>query len=468
MKKAELTFAFLLVPVDIAVIIFSFAVSYFLRQHLGTDLGSLAVDQSVYLKIALYIIPIWVVVFAMNGLYNIRSSSSFLSEMGRIIVASSVAMLFLVLGIFLTKTLFFSRVVLAFTWVDSIVFLILGRMIMRLIQSIFLRFGVGRRNIVVIGKNEISNRLESDTTNDGLVFRLVKTFSGDEDYLSVENQGLPYLLKKNQLDEVVVTDANLNSSKLMKIIRFCYANKVSFKYAPDIISFMHFVPSNIGATPLLELQPTALDGWGRIIKRIFDIVLSTILLIILSPLFLLVAVLQILTSKGPIFYKHERIGRDEKSFNFYKFRSMYIDKCDFAGGKKWTTAADDQCKVTPLGRVLRKTNIDELPQLLNILIGDMSFVGPRPEFPKLVDKFEKEIPDYYLRHHIKVGLTGWAQVNGLKGDTSVEERVKYDLYYIENWSFGFDMKIIVKTIFLVIDEAIFGKIEYRSRPRVDR
>jgi lipopolysaccharide/colanic/teichoic acid biosynthesis glycosyltransferase len=142
---------------------------------------------------------------------------------------------------------------------------------------------------------------------------------------------------------------------------------------------------------------------------------------------------------------------------------MYLDKCDFKGGVYWSTIADEKDRITPLGRILRKSNLDELPQLWNILKGDMSLVGPRPEFPKLVEKFEKEIPDYFRRHKVKSGLTGWAQVNGLKGDTSIKERVRYDIYYIENWSLWFDFKIIIKTILLVIDETFHGKSEYRSR-----
>lgn len=142
---------------------------------------------------------------------------------------------------------------------------------------------------------------------------------------------------------------------------------------------------------------------------------------------------------------------------------MYWDKCDFDGGTKWTTKEDEKTRITPVGLIIRKTNLDELPQFWNILVGDMSFVGPRPEQPKLVEKFEKEIPEYFRRHRVKSGLTGWAQVNGLKGDTSVKERVRYDIYYIENWSLWFDFKILLKTIGLTIHETLRGKSEYRTR-----
>ena len=214
----------------------------------------------------------------------------------------------------------------------------------------------------------------------------------------------------------------------------------------------------------MELKTIALDGWGRIAKRFFDIVFSIVCLIISSPFMLLVAIGTKLTSPGPIIYKQKRVGRDGKSFNFYKFRSMFADKCDTTErGSKWTTASDDQTRITPFGKFIRKTNLDELPQLWNVFIGNMSFVGPRPELPKFVDEFQKEIPEYFRRHRVKSGITGWAQVNGLKGDTSIPERVQFDIYYIENWSFWFDIKIAIKTVLLIIAEAFGGKYEYRDR-----
>jgi exopolysaccharide biosynthesis polyprenyl glycosylphosphotransferase len=253
------------------------------------------------------------------------------------------------------------------------------------------------------------------------------------------------------------------------LIQLCYDFKVQFKFIPDIYSLMslNFKPALLGTLPVMELNSLAIDGWGRIIKRVMDILFSLFLVILLSPVLLAIAILIKLTSRGPILYAHERVGRDEKPFKFYKFRSMYIDKSDFQGGVYWTTKNDDKTRITPVGRILRKTNLDELPQLWNILIGDMSFVGPRPEFPKHVERFEKEIPDYFRRHRVKTGLSGWAAVNGLKGDTSIEERVRYDIYYIENWSLWFDLKIIIKTFWLIVYEAFAGKIEYSSRSRVD-
>lgn len=178
---------------------------------------------------------------------------------------------------------------------------------------------------------------------------------------------------------------------------------------------------------------------------------------------ILIVIVQKLMSKGPILYSQNRVGRDGNIFRFYKFRSMYVDKCDYSKeGKNWTTKKDDTTRVTPIGKLLRKSNLDELPQLFNIVNGDMSMVGPRPELPKWVEKFGKQYPDYFKRHRVKSGLTGWAAVNGLKGDTSISERARYDIFYIENWSLLFDIKIIIRTVWLVLYELIVGKYEYRS------
>jgi lipopolysaccharide/colanic/teichoic acid biosynthesis glycosyltransferase len=182
-------------------------------------------------------------------------------------------------------------------------------------------------------------------------------------------------------------------------------------------------------------------------------------MVILSPIWIIIAFLVKTTSKGPIIYNQKRVGRDEKVFICHKFRSM--EEKNSRNASKWTTKDDP--RITPLGNILRKTNLDELPQLWDIFCGKMSFVGPRPEQPFFVEKFEEEIPDYFRRHKVKAGLTGWAQVNGLKGDTSIKERVRYDIFYIENWSLWFDFKIVIKTLGILIYETVAGKYEYRSR-----
>lgn len=469
MKRSELFFAFLQVPLDAMMIILAFVLSYYVRADLGS-IGFYDAGVNEYLKYALYLIPIWVLFFAMNGLYSIKNTTGLFHELYKITITSSTSILLFVMIIFLTKTFFFSRLILIFIWFISIVTIVVGRLILRLVQKSLLQAGLGVRNVLLIGNNVASREIAKDLSSVYSGFRIAGIIGESEslvkDLKVIGNlDNLKEVLKKYKIDEVILTDGSIVREKMVNIIELCADRKTGFRYVPDVFAIMstNFKPGLIGAIPVLELKSIPLDGWGRILKRIFDVVFGSILLIFLMPVLTAIAIIVKLTSKGPVFYRHQRVGRDERIFDFYKFRSMYINKCDFKGGVHWSTKDDEKTRITPVGKFLRKTNLDELPQFLNIIKGDMSLVGPRPELPKLVKKFEEEIPEYFRRHRVKSGLTGWAQVNGLKGDTSIEERVRYDIYYIENWSLWFDFKIIIKTILLVIDEALHGKSEYRSR-----
>ena len=220
---------------------------------------------------------------------------------------------------------------------------------------------------------------------------------------------------------------------------------MSFQVVPDVYEdvsrFTGFC--EVEGLPFLALGETPLSGFGLLMKRFMDCFFAGIALIISSPVMFMVAALIKLDSNGPIFFVQERVGNDGRKFNIYKFRSM-IDQAEKDTGPKWATANDP--RTTHVGRFIRKYNLDELPQFVNVLCGDMSLVGPRPERPYFVDKFKEQIPHYMRRHMVKTGLTGWAQVNGLRGDTSVVKRTKYDLYYVRNWSILFDLKILLKTI----------------------
>jgi len=473
MKRSELFFAFITVPVDIAMIIASFVMAYLLRRHLEVVGTFSQVGIKEYLSFSMYLIPIWIFLFTVNGLYKIKTSRNFLSDTYKIFSASSVAILFLVVGLFFGHTLFFSRLILIFIWIMSIFAISVGRLVIQAIQKYLLRYAIGQRRVVLVGDNGTSFNVANfiaEHASSG--FKVCGVLNGESTASKFglkilgQTKDLESIVKKYKIDEAIVTDTAITKSKLMDIVRMCSDRNIILKFIPDTFSLMtrNVTPGLLGSMPVMELDPIPLDGWGRILKRVADFCFALFLLTILSPLYLLVILLQILTSRGPVFYWHDRIGRDGKKFKCYKFRSMYADKCDFSkGGSKWTTANDEKTRVTPLGRILRKTNLDEIPQFWNILIGDMSFVGPRPEQPKLVQKFESEIPEYFRRHRVKAGLTGWAQVNGLKGDTSIKERVRYDIFYIENWSLWFDLKIIIKTIGLIINEAFRGKSEYSSR-----
>jgi Undecaprenyl-phosphate glucose phosphotransferase len=195
--------------------------------------------------------------------------------------------------------------------------------------------------------------------------------------------------------------------------------------------------------PMVSLQTSPLYGWDSVFKRIFDFIFGTLILVIVSPIMLIISLLIKLTSKGPILYKQERVGIDGRRFQMFKFRTMKVD-AEKETGPVW--AKKDDPRRTRIGAFLRKYSIDELPQLFNVLKGEMSLVGPRPERPNFVEEFRNRIPSYMLRHKIKAGMTGWAQINGWRGNTSIEKRIEHDLYYIQNWSIGFDLRVLIMTL----------------------
>jgi exopolysaccharide biosynthesis polyprenyl glycosylphosphotransferase len=471
MKRIKLFFVFIQVPLDLAMIVLAFVLAYVFRASIDISPLSPSTTISDYLQLAMIVAPVWVALNAINDLYAFRRPTGFATELWRIIIAASTAILFLIVVIFLSKILFVSRLILTFTWLFGIFTVFAGRIFLRIIRLYLYRYDFGRINVLLIGNNEITLEVADEIVqNPSYGHKLIGTVAADEENLSGlkivgDLDELPNLIKKYKIDELILTESSIAKDKMLGILQICQDHRVAFKYVPDLFSLMttSFKPGLIGSLPVMELESIPLDGWGRIIKRFFDIAFSLVLIIILSPIGLLIALFIKLTSKGPVFYTHQRIGRDEKEFKFFKFRSLYV-RAKLDTGTHWTTQSEEKNNATFIGKILRKTNLDELPQLWNILVGDMSFVGPRPEQPKLVEKFEKDIPEYFRRHRVKTGLTGWAQVNGLKGDTSIKERIKYDIYYIENWSIWMDIKIIIKTVWLVVYEAFAGKYEYRTRP----
>lgn len=255
------------------------------------------------------------------------------------------------------------------------------------------------------------------------------------------------LLAENDLDEIAITLGLNEYSKLTKLVNLCEKSGVHTQFVPD---YNNIIPSrpyteDLMGLPVINIRYVPLSNtFNALLKRVFDIVCSGIGIIVLSPLLLIIACAVKFTSKGPLIFKQERVGLRNEPFMMYKFRSMRVQ--DEKEEKKAWTVKDDP-RVTKVGKFLRKTSLDELPQLFNIFKGEMSIVGPRPERPYFVEKFKEEIPRYMVKHQVRPGLTGWAQVNGYRGDTSINKRIEYDLYYIENWTFGFDIKIMFMTIF---------------------
>jgi Undecaprenyl-phosphate glucose phosphotransferase len=255
------------------------------------------------------------------------------------------------------------------------------------------------------------------------------------------------IVRTKQIDEVIIAKPLSKEEIILKLVELCEYEGIRFRIVPDFFRMIsnRTVIDTLGDIPLISIRTEPLNVLSnRIIKRAFDLIVSVGLLILFSPLFLLLGIMIKATSRGPIFFKQKRVGANNVEFDIYKFRSMTVQSPNDSD-TVWTTENDK--RVTSIGRFMRKTNIDELPQLWNVFIGNMSIVGPRPEREHFVEKFKKEIPQYKVRHLIKSGMTGLAQVNGWRGDTSIAKRIEKDIYYLENWSFWLDMKILWLTIF---------------------
>ena len=467
MKRSELFFSFLLLPIDIAAILIAFLLAYDLRVNIDIIPAFTNVQMVDYLWSGIYLLPIWLIFLGLAGLYKIDRERNYFTLIYKIFTASSASFLLLIVFIFLYKISFFSRLILVYTWIISIILLFVGRLILNEIRSFLFRYDIGVRRILCVGANEVTKRIVSDSNRDiSMGIKVIGVLDGKQS----DSQGFKILGKiadfeevitNHHVDEVVLTDMSIPEEQINHLILVCSDKNIAVKFIPNIFYLLtsHVSAKQLAGLPVMEIKGTPLEGWGRIVKRFIDIILSIIALIVSSPFSLFAIIAIKLTSPGPIIYAHDRIGRDGRKFRLYKFRSMY-DKAEEKEKRYWTKDKDP--RITPIGRIIRKTNIDEIPQFVNVLLGDMSTIGPRPEQPAFVEKFQKEIPEYYRRHRVKSGISGWAQVNGLKGDTSIKERVQYDIYYIENWTIWFDLKVLILTVGLIIKELFGGKYEYRN------
>ncbi len=394
---------------------------------------------------------------AFNRLYMLARSPSRVDEFYQIVGAGTFGTIAGVAFIyFLFKNtpleLDYPRGMIIYAWLLTIVLVTVGRLAHGRLRATLMARGWGRDRVLVVGTGDVARMiLHKILGNPGLGYQVVGAVEV-EGYPSVtlptpilgSARDLARLLEEHAVDEVIIALPEATHQEILDLISECERGKVTIKVFPDVFQIMAGPMSigDLGGLPLLTVRDIALRGWRRVAKRLMDIVGATVGLIFLSPLMLLTAILIKLDSPGPAFYVQERMGLDARPFPMLKFRSMRQDA--EATGPGWTRPGDP--RVTRLGGILRRLNVDELPQLINVLLGEMSLVGPRPERPVYVAQFRRSIPRYMDRHREKAGMTGWAQVNGLRGDTSIAERTKYDLWYIENWSLLLDIKIILRTI----------------------
>ncbi len=456
MKKSELFFTAILVPIDFCMVLLAGIAAYSLRfTPIVTGIRPVFYDIafSEFLRITLVVGVIFLSIFAISGLYAAHSFGKRNIELGKIFIACTASITVVVLVIFFQRELFSSRFIIIAGWIFSIVLVSLGRLAIRLVQHALLRRGVGSHQVIIIGNDEITeNVLTILHRNSSYGYKVIDRFSTVDDATITT---LKERMKLQPVDEVIVADPALSKQQMLQIKGFCDEHHVVFKYAADLYETQatNVEVTTIADIPLIEVKRTKLDGWGRILKRIFDLVFSSFLLLVLTPIFLLIALFIRIDSEGPIFVKLERVGERGNRFTLYKFRSMIKDAHalkkqlvnfnERSDGPLFKIKNDP--RITRFGRLLRKSSLDELPQLFNVLKGEMSLVGPRPHEPEEVDKYEKSHKKLLT---IKPGLTGFAQISG-RSELKFEDEAKLDIYYIENWSLAFDLRILAKTPFVV-------------------
>jgi len=456
--RAVRVFTLFLLLVDMLMLGGAFLVAYFTRLAVPlpqpADIGPL----SEYLgMLALHIGSVLVVLFFAR-LYNLGLSSR-VDEFYGIVASCTIGTL---MGIALGSLLLrdfnvgrdYSRAMLIYVWGFSIIFLSLGRLFNGWLRRSLIRRGWGRRRALIVGTGPIAQMiLQKILWTPSLGYDVLGLVSSDGDATTAVLD-VPVIGKTSQLGEIIVSfvadeviialPEETSHQEILWLISECERGRVTIRVYPDLFQIMAGPVGigELGGLPLLTVRDIAQTGWRRVAKRLVDLIGSTAALVLLSPMMMAIAALIRLESPGGVFYAQERMGLDARPFPMIKFRSMRSDAEKTGPG--WTTSDDP--RRTRVGAFLRKTNLDELPQFINVLLGHMSLVGPRPERPVYVEQFRRSIPRYMERHREKAGMTGWAQVNGLRGDTSITERTKYDLWYIENWSLLLDIKIIVRTV----------------------
>ncbi len=451
--RHKLLLALLTVVLDAVLATVAFCLAYQLRALLPLPTPIKMAPLRDYLWWLVLHVSSLLTTFFFYRLYHTRRGGSRIDLFYSIVSAVSIAT---VIGTSLSYLAYqtegdLSRGVTVYAWALTIALLFFGRIFLGWIRG---RVAARRPDrLLLVGTGDVARMILQKTLHSPqLGYRVVGFVDGEDTEGDVV--GLPILgsqselariLRENDIQEVVIALPNASHDELLDMISACEAEHANVRIFPD---FFQIVASELSigdldGLPMLTIRDPGLRGWKLTLKRTIDLVIGSLALIFLSPLMLLVALLIRLGSKGPVFYAQVRVGLDGKPFPILKFRTM-LTGAEEGTGPVWTTIDDP--RRTRLGEFLRKTSFDELPQLINVLVGDMSLVGPRPERPIFVEQFKQVVPRYMERHKEKAGMTGWAQVNGLRGDTSIVERTKYDLYYIENWSPMFDLKIILRTL----------------------
>lgn len=410
-----------------------------------------------YASLLIYIVPLYLLFYYGCHIYDSKRSKSFRFELWDLFKANTLGIIcFSFILVMLKQSMKFMRSFLFIYFIMNIMLAFMSRVILRMVLSYYRKKGFNQKHVLVVGYSRTAERyinrvllnpewgyhihgILDDTMESGTLYKNIKVLDGIDKLESI--------LERNDLDEIAITLSISEYAKLEKIVALCEKSGVHTKFIPDYNNIIPTKPyiEDINGLPVINIRNVPLSNMlNKIVKRTFDIVGSIAAIIVFSIPMIVTAIIIKSTSKGPLIFKQTRIGLHNKEFEMFKFRSMEVQAPD-KEKHQWTTQNDP--RVTPIGKFIRRTSIDELPQLFNVLKGDMSLVGPRPERPFFVEKFKEEIPRYMIKHQVRPGMTGWAQVSGYRGDTSIIKRIEHDLYYIENWTLGFDIKIMFLTVF---------------------
>ncbi len=465
MKKSELFFSVLLLPIDFLMVALAGLSAYYLRfSELSTDIRPVIFNLPVveYIQVLSVMSLIWLVIFSFAGLYNLRELGSLKTELKRVVLGCSLGLVAVVIVIFFNRELFSSRFIVLSGWLISIVYVSIGRILITYLRRFFYKYGLGIHKVVVVGAGATADRIVKEfATRRSLGFVVIKRF---ETFDSEESKELEEYLETKEIDEVIQADPNLSKADRLRLYDFADEHHLTFKYAADLLEtkVLRVEVDELAGVPIVEVKKTPLDGWGRVMKRLVDIIGSLFLIIVTSPIMILTAIAIKLDSRGPVFFSLldddsplYRIGQGGKKFRYIKFRSMLnrMDSMRYKELADQNVRSDgpmvkikDDPRITRVGKFIRRFSIDELPELFLVLRGTMSLVGPRPHLPEEVAKYES-------RHKkvlsIKPGITGLAQVSG-RSDLSFDDEVRLDTYYIENWSIILDLILLLKTPLAVI------------------
>ena len=463
-KDNQIFFNRMHIVLDGLVVAVSFLLAWsikFLTPLAESTPGVTALSAETYFRTLYFIVPGYLILYGIYNLYSSKRSSRIRVEVAGIFKANTVGIGLVMISFFMLSTsvdgvVDFSRTLILLFYVINMILTFLYRMLVRKFLYFIRRKGNNLKHVILVGYSRAAeaylDRIASnpqwgyvvhgildDHVPRGTLYRGVKVLG------SLGN--LEYILPENKMDEIAITLSLEDYDSLEHIVDLCERAGVHTKFIPDYGSLFPSRPytEDLMGLPVINIRYVPLSNtWNALMKRLVDIFGSIFCIILFSPVMLFAAIGTRVTSKGPIIYKQTRIGLHSKPFTMYKFRTMRVQSAEEE--KKGCTIPGDD-RVTKFGSFLRRTSIDEMPQFFNVLAGKMSLVGPRPERPQFVDKFREEIPRYMVKHQVRPGITGWAQINGYRGDTSIRKRIEHDIYYIENWSLGFDFRILFLTVF---------------------